>query len=198
MARLFMKVGSVINHPFPIKMSTRGSVGGNFMQPEYESEIHKPWVNLPLLTVERKLENEDAFDGAVKIYTLRTNSEKVNDLIRNKFFGDFIHVSNTGAFFRLFNNKVCWPRTKLVYIDFDIPSLILLRKTNSSWLEWKGIDLGDGKHSIEISPKKKFEFKISEITSLKNNFIKQANLGSSPQYIIFSCAISACDYFVTP
>lgn len=133
------------------------------MQLEYESEIYKPWTSLPLLTLERKLENEDAFDGIVKIYSLRSSSEKVNVLVMNKSFGDFIHASNTGAFFRIFNNKASWPKTKLVYIDFDIPSLTLLKETNSSWLKWRGIDLGNGRHSIEISPNEIFEFRISEI-----------------------------------
>ena len=131
------------------------------MTSDYKSEIYKPWVTLTLVTLERKLENETAFDGIVKIYSLRSNSQKVNNLLENKVFGDFIHPSNTGAFLRMFINKASWPKTKLIYIDFNTPSLKEIKETNSSWNIWMGVDLGYGKHSIEISPTEKIEYQIS-------------------------------------
>lgn len=130
------------------------------MNIEYKSEKYQTWVDLTLVTLERKLENETAFDGVVKIYSLRSNNKKVNQLFENKFFGDFIHFSNTGAFLRLFNSKTSWPNTKLIYMDFDTPSLTEIKQTNSSWNIWTGNNLGYGKHSIEISPTEKIEYQI--------------------------------------
>jgi hypothetical protein len=129
---------------------------------DYKSKKYHPWVNLALVKLERKLQYETAFDGIVKIYSVRSYNDKVNLLFENKFFGDFIHSSNTGAFFRMFINKKSWPMTVLIYIDFDIPSLTEIKKTSSTWNVWTGADLGYGKHSIKISPTEKIEYQIGK------------------------------------
>jgi hypothetical protein len=51
-----------------------------------------------LIQLERKLENETAFDGIVKIYSLKSNISELNKLLLNKYFGDFIHYSESGVF----------------------------------------------------------------------------------------------------
>ena len=127
---------------------------------DYKLEKYHHWVSLPLVKLERKLQYETAFDGIVKIYNVRSDNEKVNLLFENNFFGDFVHSSNTGAFFRMLTNKKSWPMTVLIYIDFDTASLTEIKKTNSSWNIWTGIDLGYGKHSIKISPSEKIEHQI--------------------------------------
>ncbi len=126
----------------------------------YKSEKYKAWTTLTLVTLERKLENETAFDGIVKIYSLRSDDQKVNQLLKNKFFGDFIHCTTTGAFLRMFISKTSWPKTKLIYFDFDVPYLTEIKETNSSWNLWKGTDLGYGKHIVEISPTEKIGYQI--------------------------------------
>ncbi len=37
-------------------------------------------------------------------------------------------------------------------MDFRNNKLTIIKKTNSSWNVWKGIDMGNGKHFIEIKP----------------------------------------------
>lgn len=130
------------------------------MNLEYKSEKYSPWTEHTLLSIERKLENETAFDGVVKIYSLRTSSEIINQILTGKFFGDFIHCSNTGAFLRMFDNENSWPNGYLVYIDFDLATIKEIKKTNSSWTVWKGTDLGNAKHVIDISPTERIEYQI--------------------------------------
>jgi hypothetical protein len=133
------------------------------MNSNYKSEIYRPWLSINLVKLERKLVNETAFDGIVKIYALRCHDQKINELLEDKYFGDFIHPSNTGIFLRMFISKNSWPITKLIYIDFETASFKELQKTNSSWNVWTGTDLGNDKHSIEISPSEKINVQISEV-----------------------------------
>jgi len=105
-----------------------------------------------LITFERKLEYETAFDGVVKIYSLQTNNQNLNLNLSDKYFGDFVHITENGVFLRMFKSKKSWPKTRLVFMDFRNNKLTIIKKTNSSWNVWKGIDMGNGKHFIEIKP----------------------------------------------
>lgn len=128
------------------------------MNLNYQYENYNYWSENNSIRLERKLENETAFDGIVKIYSLKSNINEFNKLLLNKYFGDFIHYLENGVFLRMFDNKNSWPKTSLVYVDFKNFKLIEVKKTNSSWNVWLVNDLGSGKYSIEIKPTEKVEF----------------------------------------
>ncbi|MEX0315858.1 MAG: hypothetical protein AB3N18_16890 [Allomuricauda sp.] len=130
------------------------------MKLNYATEKYTEWTKAGLITFERKLEYETAFDGVVKIYSLKTNNSNLNTNLGGKFFGDFIHYAENGVFLRLFKNKKSWPKTRLIYIDFDYYELKIIKKTSSSYSHWKSTDLGNGKHSFEIRPTEKIEYQI--------------------------------------
>ncbi|RMA67690.1 hypothetical protein BXY75_0043 [Ulvibacter antarcticus] len=112
------------------------------------------------ITFDRKLEYETAFDGVVKVYSLKTNKENLNDLLIGKYFGSFIHNAEQGVFLRMFKSKKSWPKTRLVYLNFKTEKLRVIKKTRSSYDIWKGTDLGNGRHSIEIKPTEKIKHQI--------------------------------------
>jgi|GEM_PF-3559514 len=128
------------------------------MKLNYTSEKYNIWKEINSVTFEKKLENETAFDGIVKIYSLKTNVENINQKLKGKFFGEFIFSSEKGVFLRMFENKNSWPKTTLIYVDFINFTVIEINRNNSSWNVWKGKDLGKGKYSIEISPTESIEF----------------------------------------
>ncbi len=128
------------------------------MKLNYTSEKYEFWVTLMLTNFERKLENETAFDGVVKIYSLTSNNGKLNKLLDGKLFGDFIFPSDIGIFLRTFKSKSSWLNTKLIHIDIENYSVDEIIDTNSSWNLWTGEKLGYGKYAINISPTKKIEY----------------------------------------
>ena len=128
------------------------------MKLNYTSEKYEFWTALMSTNFERKLENETAFDGIVKIYSLTSNNSKLNRLLDGKLFAEFIFPSDTGIFLRTFKNKSSWPNTKLIHIDLDNYSLDEIIDTNSSWNLWTGNNLGYGKFAINISPTKIIEY----------------------------------------
>ena len=130
------------------------------MKLNYDIEKYSEWTKAGLVTFERKLEYETAFDGVVKIYSLKTNNSNLNTNLDGKFFGDFIHYAENGVFLRMFKNKKSWPKTRLIYIDFDSYELKILKKTSSSYSHWKSTDLGNGKHTFEIRPTEKIEYQV--------------------------------------
>ncbi|MBW4362754.1 hypothetical protein [Flavobacterium taihuense] len=128
------------------------------MKLNYTSEIYQIWTEIDSVSFERKLENETAFDGIVKIYSLKTNVENVNQKLEGHFFGNFIYSTENGAFLRMFDNKDSWPKTTLIYLDFINSTVTEINRNNSSWNVWKGKNLENGKYSIEISPTESIEF----------------------------------------
>ncbi len=134
------------------------NVSRPFMKLNYNSEKYEFWTSMKSTNFERKLENETAFDGIVKIYSLKSNDTKLNTLFDGKYFGDFIFLSDTGIFLRMFKSKTSWPNTKLIHIDLDNYSLDEVIDTSSSWNIWTANDLGYGKFTINISPTEKVEY----------------------------------------
>ncbi len=51
------------------------------MKPNYQFEDYNYWSENNLIQLERKLENETAFDGIVKIYSLKSNISELNKLM---------------------------------------------------------------------------------------------------------------------
>ena len=134
------------------------SLADIFMKLNYSTEKYEFWETLKFTNFERKLENETAFDGIIKIYSLTSNNKELNKLLDGKLFGDFIFPSDTGIFLRMFKSKSSWPNTKLVHIDLDNYSIDEITDTNSSWNLWTGNNLGYGKFAINISPTKTIEY----------------------------------------
>jgi hypothetical protein len=130
------------------------------MKQNYSSENYHFFSEINSVCFERKLENETAFDGIVKIYSLKTNIENINQKLDGHFFGDFIYSIERGVFLRKFDNKDSWPISTLIYLDLLNFTVTEVNKNNSSWNIWKGKNLENGKFSIEISPTESVEFQI--------------------------------------
>ena|SRR5690606_22881497 len=128
------------------------------MRNNYSCENFRFWIEVNSIRFERKLENETAFDGIVKIYSLKTNNQILNKILEKKVFGDFFCATSHGIFLRMFRNKDSWPKTTLVYIDFMSMTFKEIQKTKSSWDVWTGYDLGNEKYSIAISPTETIEY----------------------------------------
>jgi len=128
------------------------------MQFNYTSEKYNSFTEIHGITFKRKLENETAFDGIVKVYSIETSSSKLNQLLKGKFFGYFFYSSGTGIFLRMFDGKESWPNANLIFIDLENIILEKIKKTSSSWNVWTANDLGDGKYSIDISPNQSIEY----------------------------------------
>ena len=45
---------------------------------EYTKEPYKDWLTTHGIVFKRKLENETAVDGVVKIYSIKTDNDKIN------------------------------------------------------------------------------------------------------------------------
>jgi hypothetical protein len=124
---------------------------------DYRFEQYHNWKENHNISFQRKLENETAFDGIIKIYSLKTNSGQLNELLENKFFGDFYYAAQTGVYLRMFDNKDSWPNTTLVFIDLRKITFAEILKTKSSWNIWTVNDLGNNKYSVAISPTESIE-----------------------------------------
>jgi hypothetical protein len=131
------------------------------MKTDYKSEPYKIFEEINLISFEKKLENETAFDGIVKIYSLKTNNEIVNRNIKGKFFGDFIFKTENGVFLRMFENKDSWPKSTLIFLNLNNFEINLINKNKSSWNIWNVKDFGNGKYSVEISPTENIEFQTN-------------------------------------
>jgi hypothetical protein len=128
------------------------------MKQNYSSEKYQILSEINSISFERKLVNETAFDGIVKIYSLKTNFENINQKLDGHFFGDFFYSTEKGVFLRKFDNKDSWPTSTLIYLDLTNLTLTEINRNNSSWNIWEGKKLENGKYSIEISPKENIEF----------------------------------------
>ncbi|HTN00046.1 MAG TPA: hypothetical protein VL088_14920 [Pedobacter sp.] len=125
---------------------------------DYRFEKYNNWQENNDITFRRKLENETAFDGIVKIYSLKTNSDKINKLLEKKFFGNFYHPTKSGVFLRQFEHKDSWPITNLIFIDLVKITSTNIIKTDSSWNVWTAANLEDEKYAIAISPDENIEY----------------------------------------
>jgi hypothetical protein len=128
------------------------------MKLNYSAEEYKFWVNFWFTTFERKVQKETAFDGIVKIYSLKSDNDQLNKLIKDKLFGDFIFPSDRGIFLRMFKSKSSWPNSKLIHIDLEKYIVDEIVETSSSWNLWTGNNLGYGRFAINISPKEMIEY----------------------------------------
>ena len=133
------------------------------MKLNYDLERYDLWASFDTIFLYRKLVYETAFDGIVKIFSLKSNDPIIDLKLAGKYFGDFIHNASSGIFLRMFESKTSWPRTSLIYLDFAEYYFDEIIVTNSSWNVWKGSDFGNGEHLIEISPTEKIEYKISGV-----------------------------------
>jgi len=130
------------------------------MQFNYIFERYHSFTEINGITFKRKLKNQTAFDGIIKIYSMKTSSTKLTQMLKGKFFGNFFYSCGRGIFLRMFNGIESWPNTSLIFIDLEDMTLVTIKKTDSSWNVWTANCLGDGKYSISISPEQNIEYQI--------------------------------------
>ncbi|PJC61812.1 MAG: hypothetical protein CO022_07820 [Flavobacteriales bacterium CG_4_9_14_0_2_um_filter_32_27] len=111
--------------------------------------------------IERKIIAETGFDGFIKFFHLRTADKKINDLLRDKIFGDFYWEKDYGIFLRQFDTPDEWPISYLVFIDTKDFSFQRLKKVNSSFAEWKYEGINDTDFNILIEWTKTYTTRLT-------------------------------------
>jgi hypothetical protein len=125
---------------------------------DYTRETYKDWLTIHGTTFKRKLENETAFDGIVKIYSLKTDNDKINRIIDGLFFGRFGERTDNGILLRLFKNKDSWPMTSLTHLNIRDGELAVIKESKSSYETWTVIGSGHGQFQIQLSPTESIKF----------------------------------------
>jgi hypothetical protein len=115
--------------------------------------------------IERKIIAETGFDRVIKFFHLRTANKKINDLLRDKIFGDFHWEKDYGIFLRQFDTPDDWPNSYLVFIDTKDFSFQRLKKVNSSFTEWKYEGINDTDFHIIIECTNNYTTRLT----IKNN-----------------------------
>ncbi|XOV94264.1 MAG: hypothetical protein ACFHWX_06070 [Bacteroidota bacterium] len=118
------------------------------------------WFEMNDISFERKLADETAFDGVVKIYELKTNNPRTNELLAGQYFGDFRFLTENGVLLRKFNSKTSWPKTQIVHLNLDRHQLMGLKQTDSSWNVWTAEKISDKRYAVSISPEEKVDLFI--------------------------------------
>lgn len=106
---------------------------------------------------DRKLVDETAFDGIVKIYSVTTDNENINNQIRSKFFHGFVYPTKRGLLMRMYDYQNSWPYTNLIHIEIPSGKIEIIKKTNSSYDTWT-VDENEPEIIVNISPKEKVSF----------------------------------------
>lgn len=128
------------------------------MTDNYTKEIYKYWLTIHGINFKRKLEYETAFDGIVKIYSLKTDSDRLNNIIDGCYFGEFGEPTDNGVLLRLFKNKYSWPTTSLTHLNIVDSELKVVKEIKSSYHIWTVNSKGRGQFLIQISPTETIEF----------------------------------------
>jgi hypothetical protein len=121
----------------------------------FPMNIFVNWFAYNDLLFKRKLVYSTGFDLKIKIFEIESNNVKVNELLADKYFGDFYYQTNTGIFLRKLRSKRSWPRTRLVYLDLFKVELIDKLKTRSSYLDWTVKSIDDMTYEIDTKREKR-------------------------------------------
>jgi hypothetical protein len=114
------------------------------------------WYSVNGQPIERKIIAEIGFDGFIKFYNLRTTDNAINELIKNKIFGEFIYETDYGLFLRQFDSPSQWPTSYLVFIDKADKTISKIKKVKSSWTVWKTELINDRDFNIITEPADKY------------------------------------------
>ncbi len=125
---------------------------------DYDKEKYQEWDVFNGVKFYRKLEYETAFDGIVKIYSIKTDNSQINTLLNGLFFHRFAYPTKSGVLLRQFKSKKSWPKTRLVILNFLLNELRIITKTKSSYDTWTVNELGTDKYLINLSPDEKIEY----------------------------------------
>jgi hypothetical protein len=128
------------------------------MTDDYTKEAYEDWLTIHGINFKRKLENETAFDGIVKIYSIKTDSDKLNKTISGLYFGKLGEPTDNGMLLRLFKSKDSWPRTSLTHLNIVNNELKIVKESKSSYDTWTVTNQGHGQFQIQISPTETIEF----------------------------------------
>jgi hypothetical protein len=125
---------------------------------DYTKEPYKEWLTTHGIVFKRKLENETAFDGVVKIYSIKTDKDKINKTLYGLYFGNLCFPTLNGVLLRKFKNKDSWPRTTLTHLNIETGELKVIKESKSSYDTWTINKLGGGKFEIRLSPTEMVDF----------------------------------------
>ncbi|PIQ31956.1 MAG: hypothetical protein COW63_07560 [Bacteroidetes bacterium CG18_big_fil_WC_8_21_14_2_50_41_14] len=117
------------------------------------------------IKIEKKQIAATGFDDCIKFYGLTSTDKKLNDLLRENIFGDFIVKINNGIFLRQFKSPSDWPNSKLVYISLDTYKVENISKSKSSWVDWQYNFVDDKQFDIVTENAKEYS-KILQIRTV--------------------------------
>jgi hypothetical protein len=151
-------VGSVDSVGIDEQVSVDRNSRKKEMIDDYTKETYQDWLTIHGTNFKRKLENETAFDGIVKIYSIKTDDDKINKILDGLFFGKLGEPTDNGILLRLFKNKDSWPKTSLTHLNIRDGELTVIKESKSSYETWTVIDSGHGQFQVQLSPTETIKF----------------------------------------
>ena len=124
----------------------------------YGKEPYKEWLTTHGIVFKRKLENETAFDGIVKIYSITTDNDTIKQTLCGLYFGNLGVPTLSGILLRQFRNKNSWPKTILTHLNLSTGDLKVLKESKSSYDMWTVKEFDRGKYEIRLSPTETVEY----------------------------------------
>ena len=121
--------------------------------------MRQPWADFHGFHFEREVVYETAFDNIVKVYSLKTDDAKLNDLLQDKYFHDFSFPTKRGVLLRQYVSKTSWPATKLVHLDLLKFKIKIVQKTKSSYNRWEAASKSSDLIEVHLSPEEIVIFK---------------------------------------
>ena len=119
---------------------------------DYKNETYKDWITVHGIDFKRKLENETAFDGIVKIYSFKADNDYIDKTIHGLFFGNLAELTEDGILLRLFKSKDSWPKTSLTHLNIPENKLIVVTESISSYDTWTVTKTGTRRYQNRLSP----------------------------------------------
>jgi len=113
------------------------------------------WFDSKNLIFERKIIYSTGFDLMIKLFEIKSNDTEINELLANKYFGDFYFLTSNGIFLRKFKSKGSWPKTRLVYLDLLNLKMFDKLKTRSSYLDWTIKSINNNTYEIDTKKEKR-------------------------------------------
>jgi hypothetical protein len=124
----------------------------------YRKEKYNNLITLQGIKFYKKLENEVAYDGIIKIYSFKSSDDKINTLLNKVYFGDFIYQTSNGILLRLFKSRISWSKTSLVHLNIEKKQLKVIKEIKSSYDIWTVNRLTNNAYVIEVAPNEVVDF----------------------------------------
>ena len=94
------------------------------------------YFNENTFRIDKKLVASAGSDNRTKFLQLRSNDQKLNEIVVNRFWGNFLCRISTGILLREFKSPNDWPKSQLLFIDIEKYTTEVLADSQSSFSNW--------------------------------------------------------------